>query len=305
MRLAPLPVPAARHRPSRLSAASTASAARTLKYTALEGNSFKLELASCSLLVDPWLVGELSFGPWDAGADSWLAGPLYTGRKLDRRLLSLSHADGVDVLLLAQGLDDHAHKPTLTALAQRTPALPVVASPTAAAVARACGFTDVTALAPGQATVLACGLTVQATEGALVGPPWSQRENGFLLWEAAATGACVYYEPHCDFLAASVQAALRACGRPVDVAITPTARVTLAGYPLVLATAEAVAALVRLVQPGVVLPLRNDILEQSGLIAAAISEAGSPQAVREALAGSGLRARVLDAAAGVSLTVPL
>ncbi len=64
--------------------------------------------------------------------------------------------------------------------------------------------------------------------GALVGPPWSKRENGFVLREAAPGGASLYYEPHCDFDAASVSAAA-----PVDVVVTPPASQILLGYPLV------------------------------------------------------------------------
>ena len=45
--------------------------------------------------------------------------------------------------------------------------------------------------------------------GALVGPPWSKRQNGYVLREAAgggsgSAGASLYYEPHCDFDVAAV-----------------------------------------------------------------------------------------------------
>lgn len=60
-----------------------------------------------------------------------------------------------------------------------------------------------------------------------MGPPWSKRENGFVLTEAA-TGVSVYYEPHCDFEAASV-----ARVGPVDVVVTPPCSQLLLGYALV------------------------------------------------------------------------
>lgn len=45
--------------------------------------------------------------------------------------------------------------------------------------------------------------------GALVGPPWSKRQNGFVLREGVPQAASLYYEPHCDFDEASVKAAGR------------------------------------------------------------------------------------------------
>jgi hypothetical protein len=47
----------------------------------------------------------------------------------------------------SQGLDDHAHIPTLELLPK---SLPVIASPTAAEVATKLGFTQVVSLAPGK-----------------------------------------------------------------------------------------------------------------------------------------------------------
>lgn len=63
-----------------------------------------------------------------------------------------------------------------------------------------------------------------------MGPPWSKRENGFVLSEVVqnGTGLRLYYEPHCDFEASSV-----ADCAPVDVVVTPPASQVLLGYPLV------------------------------------------------------------------------
>ena len=108
-------------------------------------------------------------------------------------------------------------------------------------------------------------------------------------------------------MADSVTAAL--AGRPVDVAIAPCARVALAGYPLVLGAPDAVLALLRLLRPRVLLPLRNDALRQTGAIAAALSEQGSVDAVRAALAREPQLAaavRVIEAApAGQPLAIEL
>lgn len=123
-------------------------------------------------------------------------------------------------------------RPTL----QRLPkTIPVVASPAGAAVARSLGFRTVYSLRAGQSLGLLGGrLTVQGTEGALVGPPWSQRELGVILREGGLRegGASLYYEPHADCLPDSVQRAV-AAGGPVDVAVLPPTSQLLLGYPLV------------------------------------------------------------------------
>ena len=182
-------------------------------------------------------------------------------------------------------------------------------------MARDCGFADVTPLAPGGRHRAACGGTFAATQGALVGPPWATRENGFLITEddapaAQQPGLCVYYEPHCDYQESSVRAALQAAGRgAVDLVIAPCTLVALAGYPLVLASPDAVLRLLRLLRPRVLLPLRNDVIEQSGAIAPAIGESGGVDAVRAALAAdaqlSGAVRLLEPAPAGQPLTIDL
>jgi hypothetical protein len=64
--------------------------------------------------------------------------------------------------------------------------------------------------------------------GALVGPPWSKRENGFLFTEQADGGVTLYYEPHCDY----DESSLDGIGA-VDVVITPAVNQELMNYPLV------------------------------------------------------------------------
>lgn len=82
-------------------------------------------------------------------------------------------------------------------------------------------------------SALLCGgrLQLRGTVGALVGPPWSKRENGFLLSENVEGGLRMYYEPHCDFEVESVSQ----LGQ-VDVVVSPIKTVALGvdglGYPL-------------------------------------------------------------------------
>jgi hypothetical protein len=120
----------------------------------------------------------------------------------------------------------------------------------------------------------------------------------FVFWEEAPGGVCCYYEPHLDFVEASVRAALPP-NRRVDVVIAPCACVSLGAYPLVLATPDAVLRLLRLLRPAALLPLRNDEVVESGAIAPAINTAGGVAAVRAALAADAALAgavRVVEAA---------
>ena len=64
--------------------------------------------------------------------------------------------------------------------------------------------------------------------GALVGPPWSKRENGFVLSESHQNGIRLYYEPHCDYDSASVAR----IGK-VDAVVTPANSQVLIKFPLV------------------------------------------------------------------------
>jgi hypothetical protein len=159
-----------------------------------------------------------------------------------------------------------------------------------AAVATSLGFLHVTALRDGARTtvmprqrrnhggeevkgkqteggdlVVGAGAVVRATAGARVGPPWSEREAGFIIserqgmesgsvsgsegggaggaergggerergGEGGEGGIRVYYEPHCSYDAKSVAAAARLVGGRVDVAITPVRSVDVLGFALV------------------------------------------------------------------------
>lgn len=64
--------------------------------------------------------------------------------------------------------------------------------------------------------------------GALVGPPWSKRENGFIFTEKQDDGISLYYEPHCQAKENSFEV------DSVDAVITPICDQIIGGvYPLV------------------------------------------------------------------------
>ncbi|MEB3238953.1 MAG: MBL fold metallo-hydrolase [Cyanobacteriota bacterium] len=183
-----------------------------MKATYFGANGWLLEIAGLRVLLDPWLVGPLNFG----GA-AWLI----EGHQPHDWPVPTD----LDLLLLTQGLADHAHPETL-ALLPKT--LPVLGSAGAVVVARRIGFTDTTVLRPGEVRQHG-NLQLRATAGAAV----PQIENGYLLeeltglQELSGAGASLYVEPH-GFLDRALPA------RPVTAVITPVVDLALpVGAPFV------------------------------------------------------------------------
>ncbi|KAH7622810.1 hypothetical protein Ndes2526B_g02088 [Nannochloris sp. 'desiccata'] len=250
---------------------STSTPSAALIYTSYEGNSWRAEFASTGLkvLVDPWLVGNLAFG----GLES-----IYCGTKRIARPETIDIdqlAAETDFILLTMSIDDHAHRPTL----QRLPkSIPVVGSPSAAAVARNLGYTTVYEVDHGQEVVISDGkLKIRATQGALVGPPWSKRENGFVLSEISTTGISLYYEPHADYVASSVAEV-----GSVDIVVSPPSTQSLLGYQLVKGATDNVP-LLKMLRPKVVVPLMNAEFDATGPLHALLSETGGVELLERQL----------------------
>ncbi|NJK72227.1 MAG: hypothetical protein HC926_02320 [Synechococcaceae cyanobacterium SM2_3_60] len=164
-----------------------------MRLTWFDANTWLLQWQSLSVLVDPWLVGDLIFGgaPW-----------FFRGS----RSRSWPIPESIDLILLSQGLPDHSHIPTLRQLDRQ---IPVIASPSAARVAEGLGFTQVTQLTHNQQIVFH-ELEITALPGAPLGP--LVQENAYILRSA---GQVLYYEPH-GYPDSSL-----ANYAPLDVAITP------------------------------------------------------------------------------------
>ena len=87
----------------------------TLAATYYGANGWLLEFDDLRVLVDPWLRGSLSFPPGE-----WLLkGELPCERKVP---------DTLNLLLLTQGLADHAHPDTLATLPKDLPVIGSVAA---------------------------------------------------------------------------------------------------------------------------------------------------------------------------------
>ena len=228
--------------------------------TWLDNNSWLIEMADQRILLDPWLIGPLVFGnlPW-----------LIKGEHQQPRPVPAA----LDLLLLSQGLEDHAHPETLKALDH---SLPVVASPNAAKLVTGLGYAQVTALAHGDGYVLNERLQIQAFPGSPIGPLLV--ENAYLLTDLK-TGTKLYYEPHGN------HSPLLKASAPVDVIIAPVVdlAIPLLG-PIVKGRASALEV-VQWLQPKLLLPsAAGGDVTFSGLLVGVLRAEGSPEELRQRLA---------------------
>ncbi|WP_026101150.1 MBL fold metallo-hydrolase [Synechococcus sp. PCC 7336] len=223
-----------------------------MRLTWYGSNSWLLEVAGQRIAIDPWLVGPLEFG-----GISWFFRAI-------RAADSLPLPQNLDLILLSQGLPDHAHPPTLK---QFDRAIPVVGSPKAAKLARELGYSDVTALDIGEQFTLADRIDILATEGALTG---IKPENGYLL-ALKDSGTKLYYEPH-GFHADSLQQ-----HAPVDVAIGPVANIEIPVVGAFIRGKDSSLELVKMLRPQYFLQSThgNDGIEFSGLLTSVLSLKGS------------------------------
>ncbi len=244
-----------------------------MRLTWLDSNTWLWELAGQRVLVDPWLVGPLNFG----GA-TWL----FEARRRSPRPLP----SDIDLILLSQGLPDHAHPPTLQAIAaQGGSGIPVVSSLGGAPVARAAGFQDVTVLAPGERWARG-DLIVQATVGAPTGP--TVRENGYLVTSPAGR---LYYEPH-GYPDPQLTG-------PVDVAIVPVVNLRLPLLGSVIRGQAVALATVQRLQPQVLMPTAaGGDLEVSGWLPRFLQEEGTLAQMQASLAAAGLATQVIPVQPG-------
>ncbi|EDX84246.1 hypothetical protein S7335_1943 [Synechococcus sp. PCC 7335] len=277
-----------------------------MKLTWFDANTWLVEAAGKRILVDPWFVDDLTFGdlPW-----------LVRGIKTDPAPIP----SGIDLILLSQGLADHAHPPTLKQLDK---SIPVMASPDGAAVATSLGFKRVTALKHGDSATIAGGaLTVQTFIGAVVG--MNKKENAYVLTfhseddsnsnsddskaDSDTTNSTrtshirLYYEPH----GYPDTKHLKDLGR-VDVVITPLADIKLMGLAPVVRGGGVALQLAELLRPQVMLPTAEaGKVTYDGLIAGAIKASGGVDEVRSQLAAKGLETQVIQPVSGETVKLTL
>jgi L-ascorbate metabolism protein UlaG (beta-lactamase superfamily) len=251
--------------------------------TWLDSNTWLIELGhegqALHILLDPWLVGPLSFGNQD-----WL---FKSERPQDRPIPAQ-----IDLILLSQGLPDHAHPATLKQLEK---SIPVIGSPAAAKIARGLGFTHVQALGNGQ-TRQHANVQIQATLGSPVGP--RAYENGYILTDSA-TGFKLYYEPHGYHDPGLSNFA------PVDVVITPLQSIDLLFAPFIKGGQSALQAVASL-QPQVIMSTAaGGDVSFEGLLIHLLRMRDGVDGVRQQLAAQNSPTQVLEPQPGERFHVPL
>lgn len=245
--------------------------------TWLDSNSWLLEIGNQRILLDPWLVGSLVFGnlPW-----------LFKGK----RPHSVPIPEHIDLILLSQGLEDHAHTPTLKQLDKN---LPVVGSPNATKVVKELGYTQVTTLDHGERYTFADQIEIIALPGSPIGP--TLVENGYLLKELE-TDHKLYYEPH------GYHAAELKDFAPVDVVISPMTNLNLPLIGPIIQGADTALKLAQWTQPQVMLPTAGgEQIQFEGILASLIKPEGNIEEFRSSLARHHLSTQVLEPQPGQRL----
>jgi hypothetical protein len=283
---------------STLSRRSTCLAAFEFEYTHTEVNGmiWKLPQADLSLVIDP-IASQLDFGlPW-----GYRANRVYTG---EEETLDMIQSADPSYCLISQGLDDHCHLKTLTELQQRVPSMKFIVAPSAEKKLSTIvdDTTKIIVLKPGESMELPssasdeeCILT--AVEGSLVGPPWADRENGWLVSIHSKQNGVksVFYEPHADIKDETLESF------NADVVIAPVKKQFLPVLTLVYGY-ERTPTIMEKLNAKVLIPLRNGELKTEGPLSMLVQSSGPAEGCKS-LFNSEIR--IEESTPGVPLTVTL
>lgn len=247
--------------------------------TWLDSNSWLIEMAGQRILLDPWLVGSLTFSnlPW-----------LFEGVRQRSRNIP----EAIDLILLSQGLEDHAHPPTLRQLDRQ---IPVVASPNAAKVVKALDYQQVTALNHGESITIGDRLKIQALPGSPIGPILV--ENGYLLMDLDQKTS-LYYEPHGHHAPVLKEMA------PVDVVITPIVDLQLPLVGSIIRGKKQALQAIEWLQPKVIIPTAaGGDMELKGWLPSILKTQGSAEELRHHLAQQQQTTQVIEPKPGDRMRV--
>jgi L-ascorbate metabolism protein UlaG (beta-lactamase superfamily) len=240
-----------------------------MKLTWLDNNSWLIEIGSKTILLDPWITGDLVFG-----GQTWLF------RGIKQTVFEIPAQ--IDLILLSQGLDDHSHVPTLQKLDRH---IPVVASPNAAKVVEQLGYSQITPLNIGQSHCLDGEIEITAFAGSQIGPTLT--ENAYVLKDLSSQQS-IYYEPHGNHAAELSKVA------PIDVVITPVIDFTILKLAPILNGQEKTVKLCQCLQPQVVLPTaRADDTKYEGALTMLLREEGTFDRFCQMLADHQLKTQLM------------
>ena len=252
-----------------------------MELTYLDSNSWLIEFEGTKILLDPWIVGDLTFNDTD-----WL----FKSSKNQQH----SIPENIDLILLSQGLEDHAHPPTLKALAKN---IPVVASPNGAKVARDLGYETVTTLEHGEVYTLKNCVEIKALPGSRVGA--TTVENGYL-FKGLKSHKTMYYEPHgnhCDEIKKADS---------VDVVITPLVNLKLPLVGSVIKGQKTALELCQRLKPQVILSTAaGGDVEVEGLITSVLEQKGTVEEFSQLLKQNDLSTKAIEPKSGEHIELSL
>ncbi len=256
-------------------------------FTWLDSNSWLLEIGGWCILLDPWLVGDLTFNNVD-----WL----FKSYRLQDRPIP----NNIDLILLSQGLEDHAHPPTLKQLDRH---IPVLGSPQAAKVVEKLGYHQVKTLHHGESFTLEDTLNnnlkdqleIKALPGSPVGP--NVRENGYVI-RNISNKMSLYYEPHGYHSSALEELS------PVDVVITPIINLSLPLLGPVIKGMNSALEVAKLLKPKIMLPTAagGDVFFD-GILSKLLQAQGNVAEFKELLEVNSLSTQVIEPKPGERISV--
>jgi L-ascorbate metabolism protein UlaG (beta-lactamase superfamily) len=219
-----------------------------MKLTFIGLNSWLLNVAGVQILIDPWLVDSIVFygSPW-----------LFEAKHIEPPCFTPATLPSIDLILIAQSLDDHCHQPTLAQLSKQ---IPVIAAPSAVKIIQKLGYDRVTALSPWQTYTLNQDVEITAIPGAKI---QGQLENGFLV-KSIQTDRKLYYEPHLATDPVTIDR-LREIGN-IDTIIAPIVGQIFPLLGKVIMNARDAFALSLALQPKWYLPTATGAIQANGVL---------------------------------------
>ena len=194
----------------------------TFKATYLGSNGWIIEFKKAKIVIDPWLVGDLTFAP---------GGWFFKGTLRDE----IPTPENIDLILLTQGLPDHCHIPSLKKFPIKTS---IICPKSAYKIINELNFESIKIIKPGQ-NIEFGDIKIEATSGAAV----PQIENGYIL---ETNDGSFYIEPH-GFLDKRIKP------RQLDAVITPTKNLALPIVGPFVKGVDVIPKLVKLFNPSYIL----------------------------------------------------
>ncbi|MBE9223407.1 MBL fold metallo-hydrolase [Cyanobacterium stanieri LEGE 03274] len=241
-----------------------------MQLTWFDSNSWLIEIGDKRILLDPWLVGSLTFGNLD-----WL----FEGKKRNPQPIP----SNIDFILLSQGLEDHAHPPTLKELDHN---IKVIASPNASKVCQELGYQTIITLNHGESHIIDDTIEIKAVKGSPVGP--TLVENGYIIKDLT-NGDSIYYEPH-GFHSQNLQTETG-----IKAIITPLTSIKIPLIGPVIKGQKNALEVCQWLKPEYILPTAaGGDIEFKGFLINLLKEEGSLDNFRSMLTGANLSTQVIE-----------